>query len=148
ELIRDRYQIEYLKKIYSKMLESWENAIDMMKTSKEDVIVIGVGGGSIMLPETLKGSSKLVIPKNAQYANAIGCTLTKVGATIERTFSYDQTSRDTAIKSLIEEAKKTAISAGAIDTTIEVREIEELQMPYLPGNAIKVSVKVVGELKI
>jgi len=31
---------------------------------------------------------------------------------------------------------------------VEVAEVEEIAMPYLPGNAVKVRVKVVGKLKL
>lgn len=145
KLVTEKFDINYLKTVYNKMKEMWENAIDLMKLSKGDVTVIVVGGGSIMIPEKLKGASEIIRPENAQYANAIGATLTKVGATVERTFSYDQTPRDIAIKELINEAKALAIKAGAREGTIEIREVEEMQMPYLPGNAVKVKVKVVGE---
>lgn len=145
KLVLERFDLEYLRNIYERMKTMWEDAIDLMKSSREDITVIAVGGGSIMVPEKLRGALKIIRPDNAQYANAIGATLTKIGATIERTFSYEQVSRDIAIKNLIDEAKKMAIRAGAKDGTIEVREIEELQIPYLPGNAIKLKVKVVGE---
>ncbi|WP_405049098.1 hydantoinase/oxoprolinase N-terminal domain-containing protein [Saccharolobus sp.] len=142
----EKFGLEYLNHIYNKMKIMWENAIDLMKSSKDDVTVIIVGGGSIMVPDKLQGASEIIRPENAQYANAIGATLTKVGVTIERTFSYDQTPRELAIKNLTDEARKLAIRAGALDGTIEIREIEELQIPYLPGNSIKLKVKVVGEL--
>lgn len=145
KLVLEKYSAEYLSKVYENMKRMWEDAIDLMKTEKGDVKVIAVGGGSIMIPEKMIGASEIVVPQNAQYANAIGATLTKVGATVERTFSYETINREIAIKSLIDEAKQLAIRAGAIENTIEVREIEELQMPYLPGNAVKVKVKVVGE---
>ncbi|MCH4816175.1 MAG: hydantoinase/oxoprolinase family protein [Saccharolobus sp.] len=145
QLIINKFPQEYLLSIYTNMVGMWEDAIDLMKTSKDDVTVIVVGGGSIMVPEKLKGAMEVIRPQNAQYANAIGATLTKVGATMERTFSYDQITRENAIKSLIDEAKSLAIKAGALHTTIEVREIEEMQIPYLPGNSVKVKVKVVGE---
>jgi len=145
QLIINKFPPEYFLSIYTKMVGMWEDAIDLMKTSKDDVTVIVVGGGSIMVPEKLKGAMEVIRPQNAQYANAIGATLTKVGAIMERTFSYDQITRENAIKSLIDEAKSLAIKAGALHTTIEVREIEEMQIPYLPGNSVKVKVKVVGE---
>lgn len=145
KLVIERFDFNYLKNVYDKMRTMWEDAIDLMKSSKDDVTVITVGGGSLMVPEKLKGALQIIRPDNAQYANAIGATLTKIGATIERTFSYDQTSRDSAIKALTDEAKKMAIKAGAMEGTIEVREMEEIQIPYLPGNSIKLRVKVVGE---
>jgi N-methylhydantoinase A/oxoprolinase/acetone carboxylase beta subunit len=148
ELVLKRLNKVYIDKIYNLMVKKWEDAIDTMKTSKENVPVIVVGGGSIMIPEKLNGASEVIRPEYAQFANAIGSTLTKAGATIERTFSYDTINRNDAIKELITEAQKIAINSGAKPNTIEIREIEELQMPYLPGNSVKVRVKVVGDLNI
>ncbi|ARM76940.1 hydantoinase/oxoprolinase N-terminal domain-containing protein [Acidianus manzaensis] len=145
KLVLQKFPTDYLTNIYTKMKKMWENAIDLMKTSKTDIQVIAVGGGSIMIPDKLEGASTVIKPQNAQYANAIGATLTKIGATVERTFSYEQTSRESAIKNIIDEAKRIATTAGASNNTIEIREIEELQIPYLPGNSVKIKVKVVGE---
>lgn len=146
ELVKNKFNGEKLKRIYEEMKEMWYNAIDMMKTTKEDVIVIVVGGGSIMFPSGINGTSQIIRPENAQYANAIGATLTKIGATIERTISYETKDRSSALSELIDDAKKLVVQAGARQDSIEIREIEEIPLPYLPGNSVKVTVKVVGEL--
>ncbi|UKZ78991.1 hypothetical protein TrVFT333_006742 [Trichoderma virens FT-333] len=44
----------------------------MMKTSPGDVPVLLVGGGAIIAPDVLEGASKVIKPKFAEVANAIG----------------------------------------------------------------------------
>ena len=46
------------------------------------------------------------------------------------------------------EAIEKAINAGADPSTVEVVEVEEIAMPYLPGNAVRIRVKAVGRLRI
>lgn len=139
---------EVVEKAYNKMLEMLEEAIDRIKTRPEPETVILVGGGSAMWPKKLAGASEVIRPENAQYANAIGAATALVGAIAEKAFSYEHVNRDKAISQSIEEAKSKAISAGADPTTLEVAEVEEIAMPYLPGNAVKIRVKVVGKLKL
>ncbi len=45
------------------------------------------------------------------------------------------------------EAIEKAIAAGADPETVEVVEVEEIPMTYLPSNATRVRVKAVGDLK-
>mgnify|MGYP000075544429 CR=1 FL=1 len=66
--------------------EMVEEGIDAMKVSSQDVEVIMVGGGSIILPKELEGTSRSVNPEHAQTANAIGSAISKVSGTYEKTF--------------------------------------------------------------
>ncbi len=52
------------------------------------------------------------------------------------------------ISDVIDEAKTKAIEAEAIPSILEIAEIEEIVMPSLLGNAVKIRVKVVGELRL
>ncbi|MFQ7550523.1 MAG: hypothetical protein ACLRMZ_09720 [Blautia marasmi] len=54
-----------------------EEGIDAMKVSSQDVEVIMVGGGSIILPKELEGTSRSVNPEHARTANAIGSAISK-----------------------------------------------------------------------
>ncbi|KAH9504670.1 hypothetical protein Btru_062546 [Bulinus truncatus] len=59
-----------------------EEVIDKVKLSKEELPVIIVGGGSILIDKTrqLKGTKQLIIPEHFGVANAIGAALSKVSA--------------------------------------------------------------------
>ena len=148
ELAKRKLDPKLVEKIYEKMVKILEDSIDKVKTSPEPEIVILVGGGSAMWPRKLAGAKEVIRPEFAQYANAVGAATALIGASVEKAFSYESIPREKAISITIDEAKKKAIEAGADPSTLEVAEVEEIAMPYLPGNAVKIRVKVVGKLKL
>jgi len=148
ELPKQFLDLALVNKVYEKMVKMLEEAIDKVKTSPEPETIILVGGGSAMWPRRLAGAKEVIRPEYAQYANAIGAATALVGAHVEKAFSYDATSREKAMTLTIEEAKRKAIEAGADPATLEIAEVEEIAMPYLPGNAVRIRVKAVGKLKL
>jgi Hydantoinase/oxoprolinase. len=130
------------------MIDMLEESLDRIKTRPEPETVILVGGGSAMWPKKLSVASEVIRPEYAQYANAVGAATALIGATVEKAFSYEQIDRSKAISETAKEAKERAILAGAMPTSIEIAEVEEIAMPYLPGNAVKIRVKAVGKLSL
>ncbi|PLT32780.1 hydantoinase/oxoprolinase N-terminal domain-containing protein [Bacillus sp. V5-8f] len=137
---------DLLNKVYVKMVEMVEEAIDKMKTSAEDVPVILVGGGSILLPEQLKGASEVIRPRHSGVANAIGAAISQVSGQVERIYKLDEFGRDTALEMAKDEAKEEAIKAGADPDNLVIVDIEDVPLAYLPGNATRIRVKAAGEL--
>jgi len=123
-----------------------EEAIEKIKTSPEPIPVILVGGGSILVPDELKGASKVIRPPNYDVANAIGAAIAQVSGEIDRVFSLDQVGRDKAIEEAKKMAIEEAIKAGADPDTIEIVNFEEIPLAYLPGNAVRIRVKAAGYL--
>ncbi len=125
----------------------FEEAVDRVKTSAEEVPVIAVGGGSILFPDELTGVSRVHKPEHFEVANAVGAAIAQVSGTVDRVFSLAERSREDAL----EEARKTAFEdarrAGADEDSLEVVEIEEVPLAYLPGNAVRIKVKAAGRLK-
>jgi len=148
DIARKKIPKEIVEKAYEHMVSKLEDGIDKIKTKAEPETIILVGGGSTMWPKVLKGAKEVIRPKYAQYANAIGAATALVGATVEKAFSYETIDRNTAINETIKEAKSKAVEAGADPVTLDVAEVEEVAMPYLPGTAVKIRVKVVGKLKL
>lgn len=123
-----------------------EDAIDRMRTSSSDVPVVLVGGGSILAPTTLRGASQVIIPKQAGVANAIGAAIAKASGEVDQVYSYEQLGRDQALERARGEATDRAVAAGADRATIRIADVEELPLQYLPGSAVRVRVKAIGEL--
>ena len=132
----------------AEMARMVEECVDKMKTSAGDIDVILVGGGSILIPGELKGVSKVHKPENFGVANAIGSAISQVSGQIERIFSLDEMGRAEALAMAKDLARQEAVKAGADPDTIEIIDVEDVPLAYLPGNATRVRVKAVGSLKL
>ena len=124
-----------------------EIGVDRMKTSAEPVPLILVGGGAILVSRPIVGTDRVITPAHASVANAIGAAIAQIGGEIDRIFSYEQLGRDKAIEIAGSEATAKAIEAGAEPDTIEVVELDELPLTYMPGGAVRLRAKAVGELR-
>ena len=121
-------------------------AVDRMKTSAHEVPVIVVGGGSILVRRPVTGASEVVKPPHFAVANAIGAAIAQIGGETDRIFSLAAMSRDEALAQAKQEAVDKAVQAGAHRDTVEIVEVEEVPLAYLPGNATRIMVKAVGDL--
>lgn len=136
-----------LQKIYDKMVEKVEEAIDKIKTEANDMPVILVGGGNILLPDKLKGASVVKRPEHAGVANAIGASIAQVSGQVEKIFMLDRLGREETIEQAKALAKKNAIEAGANPDDLSIVDIEDVPLSYLPDNATRIKVKAAGSLK-
>lgn len=123
-----------------------EDAIDRVKTSVEDSPVVLVGGGSVLVTRELRGASEVKIPDQSAVANAIGAGMAQVGGEIDRIFSYESEGREASLAQAKDEAKARAIAAGASADSVQILEIEELPLTYMPAGAVRLRVKAVGDL--
>lgn len=125
-----------------------EAALDKMKPSSEPIPAILVGGGSILIDGQLAGTSECLRPEHFGSANAIGAAIAQVSGDVDRVVALDGTTRAAAIEAIIKQAHQRAIEAGADADSIELAELDEVPLAYLPGNAVQIAVKVVGDLAI
>lgn len=58
----------------------------------------------------------------------------------------DGTTRDKALAEAVETARARAIEGGADPARLEVVELEDLPLAYLPGNTTRIRAKVVGDI--
>ena len=136
---------ELLKSVKDKIDEMIINAVERMRVSSEKIPVLAVGGGSILIPEKV-GDLPVVKPENFAVANAVGAAIGQISGEVDRIFSLSDKSRDEVLEEARDEATKKAISAGAKPDTIELLDQEDVPLAYLPGNATRVRLKVVGDL--
>lgn len=120
--------------------------VDRMKTSSCPIPVVVVGGGSILLGQTLPGASELVRPDHHAVANAIGAAIAQIGGEVDHIVSLESRTREQALEDARAEATEKAVAAGASRESVEIVDVEEVPLAYLPGNATRIRVKAVGEL--
>jgi N-methylhydantoinase A/oxoprolinase/acetone carboxylase beta subunit len=140
----------FVREAVEKIIESLEESIDKIKTDSKSMPLVLVGGGGLLIPEdrygTIEGVSRVTRPRSYQYANAIGAAIAQVSGEIDRIYSLETTGREEVIEDAKRTAVERAISAGANPDTVEVVDLEEIALPYLPGNAVRIRVKAAGDL--
>jgi N-methylhydantoinase A/oxoprolinase/acetone carboxylase beta subunit len=122
------------------------DAVDRVKTARGDQPLIVVGGGSVLVPDSLAGVNKVIRPDHSEVANAIGAAIASVSGQVDRVFHLGPGGRQGALREAEEEARVHAIRAGADPDKIEVVEVEEIPLAYLTTPAVRVRVKVAGSL--
>ncbi|WP_447728671.1 hydantoinase/oxoprolinase N-terminal domain-containing protein [Sphingomonas koreensis] len=123
-----------------------EDGVDRMKTVRGDVTILAVGGGNFLIADTLKGAARVVRPPHAAVANAVGAAIAQVGAQVEQIVAYDQIPRATAIEQMRADVTARVVAAGGDPGTIQIVEVDEVYLSYLPGRAAQLRVRAVGDL--
>lgn len=137
---------EMLRAVRARFRSMIEDGVDRIKTARGNVIVLAVGGGSFLIPEGLKGVARVIRPPHAAVANAVGAAIGQVGAQVERIVDYDRLPREAALDGLCNEARRRVVAAGGDPNTVELVEVDEVFLSYLPGRAAQVRVRAVGDL--
>jgi N-methylhydantoinase A/oxoprolinase/acetone carboxylase beta subunit len=125
-----------------------EAAVDRMKTSAADVPVIVVGGGSVLISRPVAGASEMVKPPHFEAANAVGAAIAQISGEVDRVYSLEGLTRDQALDDAKSEASAKAVEAGADPATVQIVDVEDVPLAYLPGNATRIRVKAVGDLTL
>ena len=122
------------------------DAIDRVKTSREDRPLIAVGGGSILVPDKIPGVSEVIRPEHFGAANAVGAAMASVSGQIDRIFHLGPGGRQAILDEARGEARERAVAAGADPDTVRIVELEEIPLAYLTSPAVRVRAKAAGTL--
>jgi N-methylhydantoinase A/oxoprolinase/acetone carboxylase beta subunit len=121
-----------------------EEGVDRMKSDARDVPLVAVGGGAFLIPERIPGVSEIVHVPHRAVANAVGAAIAQVSGEVDQIFQG--LSREEAITEATRLAEEKAVRAGADTSTLGVVDVEDLPLSYLPGNSVRVRVRVVGNV--
>ena len=135
-----------VKAALARMKTDVEEVLDQMKPGPEPIPAVLVGGGSVLIDGLLDGTSQSLKPPHFGSANAIGAAIAQVSGEVDSVVSLEGTTREAALAGIVAEARHRAVEAGAAEATVTLAEVEETPLSYLPGNAIRIAAKVVGDL--
>lgn len=116
------------------------------RTSRAPVPLVLVGGGAILVPDAVPGFDEVVRPDHFAVANAVGASLAQVGGEVDRLYAGGDADRLSSLDAARGEAVAKAVAAGADPGSVRVVEMEELPIAYLPGDAVRIRVRAVGDL--
>ncbi|MBW6398375.1 hydantoinase/oxoprolinase family protein [Roseomonas sp. HJA6] len=121
-----------------------EESVDRMKTEAAAVPLLAVGGGAFLVPDALPGVSEVLRPAHAAVANAVGAAIAQVSGEADQVFQG--LTRAEAMAEAERIARDRAVESGADGATLALVDIEDLPIAYLPGGALRVRARVVGEI--
>ncbi|HEV7263474.1 MAG TPA: hydantoinase/oxoprolinase family protein [Falsiroseomonas sp.] len=121
-----------------------EESTDRMKTEATAVPLLAVGGGAFLVPDVLPGIAEVLRPAHAAVANAVGAAIAQVNGEADQVFQG--LDRAEAMLEAERIARQRAVDAGADVATLALVDIEDLPIAYLPGGALRVRARVVGEI--
>ncbi|PWR04130.1 hydantoinase subunit beta [Meridianimarinicoccus roseus] len=122
--------------------------VEKMKTEARDLPLLVVGGGAILVDWDVPTASEVVRPAYASVANAVGAAIAQVSGEVETVVSITEANRAQVLDDARAEARRNAVSAGAIEASVEIIEVEQVPISYLPGNPSRLRVKAVGDLPV
>lgn len=122
--------------------------VERMKTEARDLPLLVVGGGSILVDWEVDSASEVLRPHHSSVANAVGAAIAQVAGEVERVVSITDANREKVLEDARAEATDNAIRAGAVAGSVEVIEVEQVPISYLPGNPSRLRVKAVGDLPV
>lgn len=135
-----------LRTVWQRIQAMLADTVDRMKTARGDVTILAVGGGHFLIPDTLKGAAKVIRPPHAGVANAVGAAIAQIGAQVEQLVSYDKVPRATVIAQLSDEARARVAAAGGDIEKVQIVDVDEVFLSYMPGRAAQVRVRAVSDL--
>ena len=130
--------------VLQRVREMLEENLDRMKTQAADATLVAVGGGAFLVPEQLAGCERVLRVTHAGVANAVGAAIAQVSGESDQVFSG--LTREQAMEQARELAEQRAVLAGADRATLKLVDIEDLPIAYLPGNALRVRARVIGDI--
>jgi N-methylhydantoinase A/oxoprolinase/acetone carboxylase beta subunit len=138
----------FVRRCVEAMGQMIADSVDRMKVSAAPVRLIAVGGGSFLVPDVLPGVSQVLRAPHYQVANAVGAAMAQISGEVDYTVTLGTRSRAEALAQARALAVERAITAGAHPDTVQVVDIEEIPLTYLPSNALRLRVKAVGDVDL
>ncbi|OZB80042.1 MAG: hydantoinase subunit beta, partial [Microbacterium sp. 14-71-5] len=124
--------------------EMFRDAVDTMSLGKARPLIV-VGGGAFLAPDHIPGASDVIRPDHGDVANAVGAAIALASGRWDVIVPANQ-DRQSNIDHACETARQRAVQAGADPASVEIVELVEVPLTYLPEPATRVSVKAAGPL--
>ena len=91
----------------------------------------------------------MVKPNHFEAANAVGAAIAQISGEVDRVYSLeDAHPRPGARRRQAARRPARPSPPAPIPTTVQIVDVEDVPLAYLPGNATRVRVKAVGDLSL
>lgn len=142
----DHVEPTLIRAVTGHMTAQFDAALDRIRTRRDPVTVIAVGGGAFLVPDQMEGAAAVLRPAHAEVANAIGAAMAEVSGEVDRVYQLDGRTRDDVLDEAMTEARAHAVHAGAAPDAVRDIDVEEVALAYLPGTMVRIRARAAGPL--
>ncbi|VDB99599.1 unnamed protein product [Peniophora sp. CBMAI 1063] len=116
------------------------------KTKAEDIDVLLVGGGAVLVEDgtKLRGASKVIKPTYSGVANAIGAAIARVSGTVDTVRPTAEKTTQQVLEEVSQLATERAFENGALRDTIKLAGVDVIPIQYV-ANKARFVVKAIGD---
>ncbi|KAK6813026.1 hypothetical protein RU639_010778 [Aspergillus parasiticus] len=149
--IGDRKKVEHIPaqvvtKAREQIRKILERAIDGMKISDQPVVLLLVGGGSVIHMDDLNGVTECIIPPHHDSANAVGAAIAKVAGEIDVIELLEGRDEKQVLEATKQRAINAAVARGAERDGVKIATIEKIPLAYATNKATRLVIKAIGNL--
>ncbi|PIG82771.1 hydantoinase/oxoprolinase [Aspergillus arachidicola] len=142
--IGDRKKVEHIpahvvNKAREQIRKILERAIDGMKISDQPVVLLLVGGGSVIHMDDLNGVTECIIPPHHDSANAVGAAIAKVAGEIDVIELLEGRDEKQVLEATKQRAINAAVARGAERDGVKIATIEKIPLAYATNKATRLS---------
>lgn len=137
------FVVSEVRKKIKKMLE---RAIEDMKVSAAPVVVLLVGGGSVIQMDELDGVTECICPPHHDSANAVGAAIAKVAGEVDVIEILADRNEIDIVAVAKQKAISVAVEKGADIADVKIVELEKIPLQYVTNKATRILIKAVGRL--
>ncbi|KAE8417981.1 hypothetical protein BDV36DRAFT_167216 [Aspergillus pseudocaelatus] len=138
---------EVVTKARQQIRKVLERAIDGMKISDQPVVLLLVGGGSVIHMDALNGVAECIIPPHHDSANAVGAAIAKVAGEIDVIELLEGRDEKQVLEAAKQRAIDAAVARGAEKEGVRIAIIEKIPLTYATNKATRLVIKAIGNLK-
>ncbi|RMZ47798.1 hypothetical protein AFCA_000536 [Aspergillus flavus] len=149
--IGDRKMVEHIPaqvvtKAREQIRKILERAIDGVKISDQPVVLLLVGGGSVIHMDALNGVTECIMPPHHDSANAVGAAIAKVAGEIDVIELLEGRDEKQVFEAAKQRAIDAAVARGAERDGVKIATIEKIPLAYATNKATRLVIKAIGNL--
>ncbi|KAH8881758.1 hypothetical protein GQ53DRAFT_799011 [Thozetella sp. PMI_491] len=123
-----------------------EYNIENMRVSDQEVVLLLVGGGSIIQMDDIRNVKACIRPPFYNVANAVGAAIAKISGDVDQIEIPGDRNPDDIVEEMKNKAIEAACQNGAIRESVRIVEVERIPLQYAHNAAFRVVVRACGDL--
>ena len=137
-----------MERAYHDMAKKLERVVDHIKVSDAPVTALLVGGGAVLVPESLRGVQSYIRPVHYDAANAVGAAIGKISGEADVVQVLAGKDENKLVESVCKEAIESAVARGAHRDDVRIVDVQSTPLQYMSQPTLRIQARATGRLAL